>query len=177
MQFKKIPCDQNSKKHLLSSFQNDRLSHAHLFLGDDGSSSLAMAWAFAQYLLCTCRSKNDSCGECSSCLKSANLNHPDIHWVFPIVSSKGKNPTSDLFMLDWRNFLTQNNYPNEGQWFSHLGAENKQGFIGIGDALSLNNKLVYKPFLGGWRVIIIWHSEKMLSSTANKLLKLLKPVA
>ena len=52
MLFKDIPSNDRAKQHLLKAVQNDRLSHAHLFLGEDGSSVLAMAWAFAQYLMC-----------------------------------------------------------------------------------------------------------------------------
>ena len=174
MQFKNIPSNKKTKTNLLESVKNNRLSHAHLLLGEDGSASLAIAWAFAQYLICVNRSEEDSCGKCSSCLKSSSLNHPDIHWVFPIVSSKGKPSNCDLFLADWRSFLLQNNYPSEKQWFSYLGEVNKQGFIGIGDANNITKKMLFKPYEASYQVIIIWHSEKMIASAANKLLKTLE---
>ena len=52
MLFRDIPSNTRAKQQLLKAIHNNRLSHAHLFLGNDGSSSLAMAWAFAQYLMC-----------------------------------------------------------------------------------------------------------------------------
>ena len=73
MLFKDIPSNDRAKQHLLKAVQNDRLSHAHLFLGEDGSSGLAMAWAFAQYLMCAEPTENDSCGRCPSCLKVLSL--------------------------------------------------------------------------------------------------------
>jgi DNA polymerase-3 subunit delta' len=174
MLFKEIPSNHRAKQHLLKAIHNDRLSHAHLFLGEDGSSSLAMAWAFAQYLMCSNRSENDSCGQCPSCLKSAKLNHPDIHWTFPVITGRGSNPTSDMFLSDWREFLEHNAFPSEEDWYSHLGTTNKQGFISVNEAQDLSKKTILKPYEGSFRVIIIWHSEKMLGPTANKLLKLLE---
>ena len=39
MQFKDIPSNNKTKQQLLKSIHNGRLSHAHLFLGNDGDSN------------------------------------------------------------------------------------------------------------------------------------------
>jgi DNA polymerase-3 subunit delta' len=174
MLFRDIPSNAKAKQQLLKAIHNDRLSHAHLFLGNDGSSSLAMAWAFAQYLMCAKPTEEDSCGQCPSCLKSAKLSHPDLHWVFPVVTGRGTHPTSDMFLSDWREFLEKNSFPSEEDWYSHLGTTNKQGFISVNEANELSKKTILKPYEGSYRVVIIWHSEKMHGPTANKLLKLLE---
>ena len=174
MLFRDIPSNARAKQQLLKAIHNDRLSHAHLFLGNDGSSNLAMAWAFAQYLICAQPTEKDSCGQCSSCLKSNKLSHPDLHWVFPVITGRGTNPTSDMFMADWREFLEKNSFPSEEDWYSHLGTTNKQGFISVNEANELSRKTILKPYEGSYRVVIIWHSEKMHVATANKLLKLLE---
>lgn len=174
MLFRDIPSNTRAKQQLLKAIHNDRLSHAHLFLGNDGSSSLAMAWAFAQYLMCAKPTEVDSCGKCPSCVKSAKLSHPDLHWVFPVVTGRGTHPTSDMFLSDWREFLEKNSFPSEEDWYSHLGTSNKQGFISVNEANELSKKTILKPYEGSYRVVIIWHSEKMHGPTANKLLKLLE---
>ena len=174
MLFRDIPSNARAKQQLLKAIHSDRLSHAHLFLGNDGSSSLAMAWAFAQYLMCAKPTEEDSCGQCPSCLKSAKLSHPDLHWVFPVVTGRGTHPTSDMFLSDWREFLEKNSFPSEEDWYSHLGTTNKQGFISVNEADELSKKTILKPDEGSYRVVIIWHSEKMHGPTANKLLKLLE---
>jgi DNA polymerase-3 subunit delta' len=133
-----------------------------------------MAWAFAQYLMCAKPTENDSCGRCPSCMKSAKLSHPDLHWVFPVVTGRGSNPTSDLFLSDWRVLLENNAFPSEEDWHSHLGTTNKQVFISVNEANELSKKTILKPYEGSYRVIIIWHAEKMHGPTANKLLKLLE---
>ena len=70
--------------------------------------------------------------------------------------------------------LENNNYPTEEDWYLNLGKNNKQGFISVHEANELIKKTTLKPFEGSYRVIIMWHSEKMNKSTANKLLKLLE---
>ncbi len=174
MLFRDIPSNARAKQQLIRTIHNDRLSHAHLFLGNNGSSSLAMAWAFAQYLVCAQPTEEDSCGQCSSCIKSAKLSHPDLHWIFPVVTGRNTHPTSDMFISDWREFLEKNSFPLEEDWYSHLGTTNKQGFIGVNEADELSKKTILKPYEGSYRVVIIWHSEKMHGATANKLLKLLE---
>ena len=174
MQFKDIPSNNKTKQQLLKSIHNGRLSHAHLFLGNDGSASLALAWAFAQYILCASTDEQDSCGQCHACLKCDKLNHPDFHWVFPVLSGQYKNPISDDFLADWRVLLKNNFYPSEEDWYLHLGKNNKQGFISVHEANELSKKTMLKPFEGSYRVIIMWHCEKMGDATANKLLKLLE---
>ncbi|MEO8568204.1 MAG: hypothetical protein ABI419_03690 [Ginsengibacter sp.] len=52
MQFKNIPGQEEIKKHLVDLVLHNRLSHALLFLGKEGSGSLSLALAFAQYIVC-----------------------------------------------------------------------------------------------------------------------------
>ncbi len=52
MSFKKIIGQAETKQHLVEMVQQNRLSHALLFLGKEGSGALPMAMAFAQYVVC-----------------------------------------------------------------------------------------------------------------------------
>ncbi len=52
MQFKNIIGQKATKKHLVDLIQQNRLSHALLFLGKEGSGALSLAIAFAQYIVC-----------------------------------------------------------------------------------------------------------------------------
>lgn len=173
MRFSEIPGNQVVKQKLIQSVNNGRVSHAQLFLGEDGSACLPLAWAYAQYLCCQNRAE-DSCGSCASCLKLEKLAHPDVHWVFPVTTGKVKHPKSDDFISEFRDLILKNPYNNEGQWYAHLGTENKQGFISVTEATELTKKIALKPYEGGYKVVLIWHAEKMHTATANKLLKLLE---
>ena len=174
MQFKDIPSNIRVKNQLLNAVSNNRLSHAHLFTGDDGSSNLAMALAFAQYLMCENKTESDSCGVCPACMKTDKLIHPDLHCVFPVITGKGTNPVSDHFIEEWRGAIASNPYMSEEEWYLNLGDTNKQGFISVNEAHELSKKTVLKPYENSYRVIIIWHAERMHSPAANKLLKLLE---
>lgn len=52
MQFSDIIGQQEVKQHLAELVQHNRLSHALLFLGKEGSGALPLAIAFAQYVTC-----------------------------------------------------------------------------------------------------------------------------
>lgn len=53
MQFQQIIGQGKTKKVLRSMISSDRMSHALVFLGPEGCGKLALALAFAQYVLCT----------------------------------------------------------------------------------------------------------------------------
>lgn len=52
MQFNQIIGQADTKQHLAEMVQHNRLSHALLFLGKEGSGALPLAIAFAQYVVC-----------------------------------------------------------------------------------------------------------------------------
>lgn len=56
MQFKEVIGQQEVKQHLVEMVQHNRLSHALLFLGKEGSGVLPLAMAFAQFVTCEQRS-------------------------------------------------------------------------------------------------------------------------
>ena len=177
MQFKDIIGQEAVKQKLIKSVRENRVSHAQLFLGSVGSGTFPLALAYAQYILCPNRTATDSCGVCPSCQKISKLVHPDVHFVFPSAANKKvkKDPESDLFIEEWRNFVLANNaYFDAQSWYQSLDIENKQGYISVRDAATLQRKLNLKAYEGDYKVGIIWMAEKMRVDTANKLLKLLE---
>ena len=99
MQFKEITGQQETAAKLVQGVTRGRISHAQLFIGGEGVGALPLAIAYAQYLNCTDRRDGDSCGQCPSCRQIAQLAHPDVHFVFPVNTPKGKSsgekPLSD----------------------------------------------------------------------------------
>ena len=88
MQFADVIGQQDVKKHLAEMISMNRLSHALLFTGKEGSGSLALAIAFAQYIFCETPTATDSCGICNACRKASELVHPDIHFSYPVIPKK-----------------------------------------------------------------------------------------
>ncbi len=176
MKFSDIIGQEPLKQRLRRTVADNRVSHAQLFLGPEGSGKLAMALAYAQYINCRHRTPDDSCGECPSCKKYSKLIHPDLHFIYPINKTKEfeskKTVFSTDFIVSWREFLLQNNYyVSLPDWFEKIGIEKKQGLINAEEADIINRTLAYKAYEAEYKVMIIWMVEKMNATSANKLLK------
>jgi len=200
VQFSDIIGQRSVKKQLAELVQHNRLSHALLFLGKEGSGALPLALAFAQFLVCStgivpvaekgpslfgdmepeqpappAALKTDSCGACPSCLKAAQLIHPDIHFSYPTVTMKaGEKPIATEFITEWREFIRLNPYGNLFDWIEMIKEkENSQGKITAEECNDIIRKLSLKSFESGYKVLIMWMPE-LLGTEGNKLLKLIE---
>lgn len=149
------------------------MPHARLFAGRQGVGKLQLAIAYAQYLNCTNPSDEDSCGECPTCRQFEKLQHPDLHFAFPIVKTDAGD-TCDDFMNAFRQIILEKGYFSLDDWYNQLGIENKQAVIYEKESSEILRKLSLKPFGSGYKVMIIWQADKMNIACANKLLKLLE---
>ncbi|MFZ9332111.1 MAG: ATP-binding protein [Chitinophagaceae bacterium] len=173
MLFSSIPGQHEVKEKLVQLVTNNRLSHALLFLGKEGSGALQLATALAQYIVCENKS-NDACGACPSCKKASALMHPDIHYSFPTITKTGiDKPVCNDFIEEWRNFNQENPYGNVYDWLQTLDAENKQGNITAHECEDILHKLNLKSFESGYKILIQWMPE-YLGNVGNKLLKLIE---
>ena len=203
MQFSKIIGQSETKEQLVQMVQQNRLSHALLFLGKEGSGALSLAFAMAQYIVCekvNGKKKEaiaepslfgeapdlpstinhqpstilDSCGECAACQKASQFVHPDIHYCYPVIPSKpGDKPISTHYISEWREFVAQQPYGNSFDWLQFIGAENKQGNITADECNDIIRKLSLKSFESGYKTLILWMPE-YLGKEGNKLLKLIE---
>lgn len=176
MLFSEVLGQKHIKNHLTTSVDAGRIAHAQLFVGPEGSGTLPMALAYAQYILCGNKNGENTGGNESCNLKFKNVSHPDLHFAFPVTTSdkvKSK-PVSSYYLEEWRQLLEQQPYGNLFDWYKLLGVDNKQGQIGVEEALNIVKSLSLKSYEGGYKVMIIWMAEKMNSSAANKLLKLIE---
>ena len=172
MQFQQIIGQTTLKQELIQEINSGKIAHAQLLQGPAGYGGLALALAFSQYLFCTDRGENDSCGRCASCQKVQQLQHPDLHFVFPVVLSIGK--TSDLFLADWRAQLQQSAYFDLFDWTERIDSKLRKPIIGTEESKEIIRKLSLKGYEGGYKVMIIWQPEEMNADCANKLLKILE---
>lgn len=175
MLFKEILGQEHIKNHLIKSADAQRIPHAQLFTGPEGSGMLALAIAYAQYLLCKNSSENNN-GNAACNLKFENFSHPDLHFVFPVATNDSvkSHPVSANFLTAWREFLHERPYGSLFDWYRKIGVEKKQGQIGVDEASEINKALSLKAYEGGYKVMIIWMADKMNTAAANKLLKLLE---
>ena len=176
MKFSDIVGQNHLKNHLVNSVQKGRIPHAQLFIGPEGSGTLPMALAYAQYIICNNKGSENEGGSAACNLKFDHLQHPDLHFVYPVATNDSikSNPTSDDFLSTWIDFLKETPYGSVNDWYEAIGIQKKQGNISVHEAASILKKLILKPFEGGYKVMIIWMAEKMNTEAANKLLKLLE---
>ena len=172
MQFKEIIGHQTIKSHLIDTVKNNRVSHAQLFLGPEGSGSLVLAVAYAQFINCENKLADDSCGQCPSCRKYEKLIHPDLHFSYPFYA-KGKDDITTNYLEEWRKAFLTNPYLSLGYWRDQLDAGNKQANINIAEAHDIIKKLSLKAFEAEYKVLIMWLPE-YLDTQGNALLKLIE---
>lgn len=172
MQFKDIIGQDAVKQRLLNSVHENRVSHAQLFLGPEGSGSLPLAIAYAQYVSCEDRQPIDSCGVCASCRKYQKLMHPDLHFSYPFFA-KHKDDTALTFIEQWREAITASPYLSLDIWRNYLDAENKQANINIAECHQIIKKLSFKPFESAYKILILWLPE-YLDKEGNALLKVIE---
>ena len=173
MLFREIIGQEGVKQQLRQSVREGRIPHAQLFAGVSGIGKLQLALAYAQYLNCPHRTEEDSCGVCPTCLQFEKLQHPDLHFVFPIVKTDDAD-TCDAYLDAWRGIILKKHYFDLDDWHKALGVETKQSMIYEKESGEILRKLSLKPYGDGYKVMVIWQPEKMNATTSNKLLKLLE---
>ena len=195
MQFKDVIGQQQVTQHLVEMVQQNRLSHALLFLGKEGSGALPLALAFAQFVVCQPSASpivEDLFGDMSALeakpsfvlpedlhlqqgfKRAEQMIHPDIHFSYPVISKKaGDKPKSTDFITDWREFIKQSPYSNVYDWLQFIGADNKQGNITAEECSDIMRQLCLKSFESEYKVLVLWMPE-YLGKEGNKLLKLIE---
>jgi DNA polymerase III subunit delta' len=174
MRFSQIIGQEVTKQQLINSVQEGRIPHAQLFFGQEGVGKLGLAIAYAQYVCCLDRDGNDSCGNCSSCIKYEKLIHPDLHFVFPFAKDGKSKEICDDLLPEWRQYVTQGAYFNLEQWMDFIGSGNKQASIYANESNEIIRKLQLMTYESDYKTMIIWLPEKMNVTCANKLLKILE---
>lgn len=179
MRFADIIGQTELKRHLASSIDAGRISHAQLFTGIAGTGALPLATAYAQYVNCTNRHDGDSCGECPSCRQIQALAHPDVHFVFP-VNKQGKKSgeavLSSGFMGQWREMFDRTGgYFSPQQWFDALNlGKTLKGVISTKESEEIIRALSFKSFESAYKFMIVWLPETMNEEASNRILKILE---
>jgi len=166
------------QRRLTELVQQNRLSHALLFLSKEGTGALPLAMSFAQYLVCETVAQQGGtapCGTCPACHKATKLIHPDIHYSYPTVTKKpGEKPIATDFITEWRTFIELHPYGNLFDWIEMIKSkENSQGKITSEECNDINRKLSLKSFESRWKILILWLPE-LMGNEGNKLLKLIE---
>jgi len=196
MLFSEVIGQEPLKKQLVQMVQHQRLSHALLFVGPEGSGALPLAIAFAQYIVSMPNAKGSDAGDLFGTAtapsspapsygpeeiatlpayhRANSLMHPDLHFSFPSITEKpGQKNISANFIEEWREFIHLYPYGNAFDWLQLIKAENKQGNISADECAEIIKKLSFKSFESAYKVLVLWMPE-YLGKEGNKLLKLIE---
>lgn len=191
MKFDEVIGQQEAKERLVQMVTEGRLPHALLLCGPQGCGKMALALAFASYLLSEAapqpQAEADSFFGMEPVSPARNSNaeamlakfeHPDLHFSFPVIRPSGTSAehkmSSDDFIQQWRQMLQEGPYFTLDRWLDFMDAANQQAVMGVGESDELLRKLSLKSSQGGYKVVVMWLPERMNQECANKILKLLE---
>ena len=179
MKFKEVIGQEEAQQRLIQMVSEGRVPHAMMFCGPSGCGKMALALAFASYLLCkNNEGTDDSCGTCQQCAMLRSWSHPDLLFTYPVIKPSGSSADhktiSDDYAREWREMLSEGPYFSMDQWLEKMKAGNQQALIYVAESEVLIRKLSMKSSQGGYKVNIIWLPERMREDCANKMLKIIE---
>lgn len=165
--------------------QENRVPHALMFCGPQGCGKLAMALAFASYLLGERESAPEELTEEQKRTQAMlrKWEHPDLHFTFPTIKTSDMGgdhtPVSLDFIKEWKEMLlSQGPYVLISDWMQRMGKSdadfNKQAIITVEETDNISRELSMMSSQGGYKISLIWLPERMNIQAANKILKLLE---
>ncbi len=164
------------KKILQRSFTTNKISHAYLFHGPEGTGKDAAAIAFSKLLNCEHPDNGNSCNTCSNCKRISSLQHPNLQFIVSMPVGKNEKEGDDPFKN-----LDQKTITEYRQAIADK-AENpyyrinlaKANTIKINSIREIRKSINLARAEHGKKVIVISGADKMNDSAANSLLKTLE---
>ncbi len=175
MKFSDITGHARQIENLRNMVDNNKIPHALLLHGLPGVGKMRVTRALLSYICCENRFNGDSCGVCPSCRQVNSLNLPDIHYSFPILKKNGsKNPLSIDYLEEWKDFLDNYSFMPTEKWLEIINAGNSQPTYYVTEADEISRISSLSAYNSKYKIFVIWLPEKMESSVANKLLKIIE---
>lgn len=164
MSLKEVIGQKVAQEILSQALKKNRLANTYLFYGPPGVGKFLLAWRLAQALLCEKPSENlSACETCPSCLKVAQLRHPDCYLVFP-------HPSSDKpkEVQEYQDYFRQAKIGEPYQLVEYSRPIN----ISADKIRFLKEQIYRMPFQSERKIVIIEQAESMRSDSTNLLLKI-----
>jgi DNA polymerase III subunit delta' len=168
---------------LAGSQRASTLPSALLFQGPRGVGKQRLALWLGQLVLCESpvalevADGGGPCGKCRSCRMVLRLEHPDLHWYFPVTRPRSTSPDRLADALEEARFQRLAELREEPVQAS--GADEDPGGIYLAAAQALRRRAQSRPSMSPEQYFIIADAEQLVPQesspeAANALLKLLE---
>ena len=173
--FRDVPGQEEAKRRLRMAVDSGKLPHALMLSGPSGLGKMLLARAFMAYAHCENPHDGEPCGKCRNCRLHADIDHPDVHFSFPIVKSAAKHYlTSDDRHDVWVKMLTGHPMMTPRNWLDLIEAGNSQPAIHVEEAQDIIRFAAFPPYATLLKFFVIWLPERLRPEAANKLLKVIE---
>jgi len=148
-----------------------------LLHGQPGVGKGRLALWIGQLLLCSSPRTGEPCGACKDCRLAVKLEHPDLHWFFPLPRPRGVSGVEKLgeALEEARNEALREirAHPLRG------GAGDEVRGLYLATAFTLRRKAHRKPSMGERQIFVVTEADLLVPQAsspeaANALLKLLE---
>lgn len=148
------------RRRLAESARSGRLPPSLLFHGPGGVGKQRLALWLARLLQCE---RLEACGRCRACRLALRLEHPDVHWFFPLPRPSGSRDRLREKLEDARMEAI------EGIRENPLRPRREEGATGIYLAAvqEIRSRASRRPAMGPRSVFIVGDAEKMVPQAAN----------
>ncbi len=161
------------RRLLANAATSGGLPQSVLLRGAPGIGKQRLALWLAAVLQCE---RQTGCGECRSCRLASELQHPDIHWYFPL--ERPKRVAANKLREKLEEARLTELVARRAEPLRRLAEDAPTG-LHLGTIENLRQRAIRRPAMGPRTVFIVGRAEQMVSQqasqeAANALLKLLE---
>lgn len=175
MSWDQVIGQQRVKELLKRAITSNRVAHAYLFCGEEGTGKDAMAIEFVRALNCK-KGGNEACDDCSNCKRIQELKHPDVRFICALPVGKGEkagdDPIAVLTEDQLREYREQIQLKANNPY--HRISIGKATFIKLNSVRELRREAAMTSVEGKRKIFIISNADTMNAEASNSILKTLE---
>jgi DNA polymerase-3 subunit delta' len=153
------------------------LANAVLFHGPQGTGKQRLGLWLAQLLVCQQAGPDGPCGRCHPCRLASHLQHPDIHWFFPLARPRVSGGPEKLAEALEEARAAELEARRADPF--HVPDTSETAGLYLAHVQLLRRMASNRPAMGGRKVFLVGDAEALVPQeaspeAANALLKLLE---